>query len=131
MINEIGSTWYNAVLAKKYFAEVCKKSSEMLVLFLPNHMLIFSFQPNYAEIIHIPESKASLLIGYLSIASTLSRFLFGLVLNHPRVNRFYVLQVCKRCYHGDFKSSRKKKKSMCNELLELHVISLGSLSHWC
>ena len=58
-------------------------------------MLIFSFQPNYAEIIHIPESKASLLIGYLSIASTLSRVLFGLVLNHPRINRFYVLQVCK------------------------------------
>ena len=58
-------------------------------------MLIFSFQPNYAEIIHIPESKASLLIGYLSIASTLSRVLFGLVLNHPRINRFHVLQVCK------------------------------------
>ena len=94
MINEIGSTWYNAVLAKKYFAEVCKQSSEMLILF--NRITCwFFFQPNYAEIIHIPESKASLLIGYLSIASTLSRFLFGLVLNHPRINRFYVLQVCK------------------------------------
>ena len=32
-INEIGSTWYNAVLAKKYFAVVCKQSSEMLILF--------------------------------------------------------------------------------------------------
>ena len=55
----------------------------------------FFLQPNFAEILGVPESKASLLIGYLSIASTLSRVLFGLVLNHPRVNRFYVLQVCK------------------------------------
>ena len=46
----------------------------------------------------MPESKASLLIGYLSIASTLSRVLFSLVLNHPRVNRFYVLQVFKEMF---------------------------------
>ena len=55
----------------------------------------FFLQPNFAEILGVPESKASLLIGYLSIASTLSRVLFGLVLNHPRINRFHVLQVCK------------------------------------
>ena len=60
----------------------------------------FFLQPNFAEILGVPESKASLLIGYLSIASTLSRVLFGFVLNHPRVNRFYVLQVCKEiCNH--------------------------------
>ena len=58
----------------------------------------FFLQPNFAEILGVPESKASLLIGYLSIASTLSRVLFGLVLNHPRVNRFYVLQVCKEMF---------------------------------
>ena len=55
---------------------------------------LLPFQPNYSEILGVPESKASLLIGFLSIASTLSRVLFGLMLNHPRVNRFYVLQVC-------------------------------------
>ena len=79
-------------------------------------MLIFSFQPNYAEIIHIPESKASLLIGYLSIASTLSRVLFGLVLNHPRINRFHVLQVCKEILPWRlaylYCTSRKKEKSI-------------------
>ena len=58
----------------------------------------FFLQPNFAEILGVPESKASLLIGYLSIASTVSRVLFGLVLNHPRVNRFYVLQVCKEMF---------------------------------
>ena len=41
----------------------------------------------------MPGYESSLLIGYLSIASTVSRVLFGLVLNHPRMNRFYVLQV--------------------------------------
>ena len=55
---------------------------------------LLHLQPNYSEILGVPESKASLLIGFLSIASTLSRVLFGLMLNHPRVNRFYVLQVC-------------------------------------
>ena len=41
----------------------------------------------------IPSSEASLLVGYLSISSTVSRFVFGIVLYHPKINRFYVLQV--------------------------------------
>ena len=64
------------------------------------------FQPNYSEFLGVPESKASLLIGFLSIASTLSRFFFGLVLNHPRVNRFCVFQVCIEMFfffdYGDY-----------------------------
>ena len=107
----------------------------MLIHLIPNHISIFSFQTNYAEIIHVPESKASLLIGYLSIASTLSRVLFGLVLNHPRINRFYVLQVCTEML--PWRLHLAFKKNLCvnwvdlissiNKLLEL--ISLGSLTH--
>ncbi|XP_073247275.1 monocarboxylate transporter 10-like [Porites lutea] len=63
----------------------------MSLLFF-GYFVPFIHLPNFAEILGVPESKASLLIGYLSIASTLSRVLFGFVLNHPRVNRFYVLQ---------------------------------------
>lgn len=51
------------------------------------------FKPNHAKNLGVPGYQSSLLVGYLSVASTVSRVLFGLILNHPRVNRFYVLQV--------------------------------------
>ena len=56
--------------------------------------ITFFFKPNHAKNLGVPGYESALLIGYLSIASTVSRVLFGLVLNHPRINRFYVLQVC-------------------------------------
>ena len=57
-------------------------------------IIILFFKPNHAKNLGVPGYESALLIGYLSIASTVSRVLFGLVLNHPRINRFYVLQVC-------------------------------------
>ena len=59
-----------------------------------NLIIIIFFKPNHAKNLGVPGYESALLIGYLSIASTASRVLFGLVLNHPRINRFYVLQVC-------------------------------------
>ena len=59
-----------------------------------NLIIFFFFKPNHAKNLGVPGYESALLIGYLSIASTVSRVLFGLVLNHPRINRFYVLQVC-------------------------------------
>lgn len=47
---------------------------------------------NNARSLGVPGYQSSLLIGYLSIASTVSRVGFGLVLDHPRINRFYFLQ---------------------------------------
>lgn len=37
--------------------------------------------------------KATLLIGIMSIASTLGRLLFGRIADHPRVNRLYLYQI--------------------------------------
>lgn len=41
----------------------------------------------------ISPSKAALLIGFMSIASTISRFIFGKFLDHPRVNRLFMTQI--------------------------------------
>ena len=98
----------------------CVNSPPKCWSFLTESHVDFFFQPNYAEIIHIPESKASLLIGYLSIASTLSRFLFGLVLNHPRINRFYVLQVCKEMLLWRlYPVLAQKKRNLCVNWVDL------------
>ena len=98
----------------------CVNSPPKCWSFLTESHVDFFFQPNYAEIIHIPESKASLLIGYLSIASTLSRVLFGLVLNHPRINRFYVLQVCKEMLLWRlYPVLAQKKRNLCVNWVDL------------
>lgn len=65
----------------------------MSLLFV-GYFVPFIHLPNHARNLGVPGYESSLLIGYLSIASTVSRVLFGLVLNHPRMNRFYVLQLC-------------------------------------
>lgn len=65
----------------------------MSLLFI-GYFVPFIHLPNHARNLGVPGYQSSLLVGYLSIASTVSRVLFGLVLNHPRVNRFYVLQFC-------------------------------------
>lgn len=65
----------------------------MSLLFL-GYFVPFIHLPNHAKSLGVPGYQSSLLVGYLSVASTVSRVLFGLVLNHPRVNRFYVLQLC-------------------------------------
>ena len=56
-------------------------------------LFLFPLQPNHARTLGVSDTDSALLIGYLSIASTVSRLLFGLFLNHPKINRFYVLQV--------------------------------------
>ncbi|XP_073246825.1 monocarboxylate transporter 10-like [Porites lutea] len=65
----------------------------MSLLFV-GYFVPFIHLPNHAKNLGVPGYESALLIGYLSIASTVSRVLFGLVLNHPRINRFYVLQLC-------------------------------------
>ena len=41
----------------------------------------------------VPMSKASLLIGFMSVASTFGRLFFGRIADSHRVNRLYVYQV--------------------------------------
>ena len=41
----------------------------------------------------ISPSKAALLIGFMSIASTISRFVFGKFSDHQRVNRLFMTQI--------------------------------------
>ncbi|KAK2569119.1 Monocarboxylate transporter 10 [Acropora cervicornis] len=65
----------------------------MSLLFV-GYFVPFIHLPNHAENLGIPGHKASLLVGYLSISSTVARVIFGLVLDDPRINRFYVLQSC-------------------------------------
>ncbi|CAH3160523.1 unnamed protein product [Pocillopora meandrina] len=65
----------------------------MSLLFI-GYFVPFIHLPNHAKNLGVPGYQSSLLVGYLSVASTVSRVLFGLILNHPRVNRFYVLQLC-------------------------------------
>lgn len=65
----------------------------MSLLFM-GYFVPFIHLPNHAKNLGVPSYQSALLIGYLSISSTVSRVLFGLVLNHPRMNRYYVLQLC-------------------------------------
>lgn len=62
-------------------------------LFFIGYFIPFIHLPNHAMNLGIPSYEASLLVGYLSISSTVSRFVFGIVLYHPKINRFYVLQI--------------------------------------
>lgn len=45
------------------------------------------------EGIGISPSKAALLVGFMSIASTISRFVFGKFSDHPKVNRLFMTQM--------------------------------------
>lgn len=41
----------------------------------------------------ISSSKGAILIGFMSISSTISRIVFGRFSDHPRVNRLYMTQL--------------------------------------
>lgn len=56
-------------------------------------MILFYKQVNHVEGLGISPSKAALLIGFMSIASTVSRFVFGKFSDHPRVNRLFMTQL--------------------------------------
>ncbi|KAJ7384293.1 hypothetical protein OS493_022930 [Desmophyllum pertusum] len=50
------------------------------------------FEVSHVEGLGISPSKAALLIGFMSIASTISRIGFGKFSDHPRVNRLFMTQ---------------------------------------
>lgn len=49
-------------------------------------------QVRHCNDLEIPRHKAAVLVGYISIAQSVSRVCFGRVNDHPRVNRVYVFQ---------------------------------------
>ena len=50
-------------------------------------------QPTHASYLNIPESKASLLISFLSIGSLFGRLFFGHVSDYQWINRVYLYQI--------------------------------------
>lgn len=50
------------------------------------------FQPTHANYLNIPESKASFLIGFLSVGSLFGRLFFGHFSDYRWVNRLYLYQ---------------------------------------
>jgi len=83
----------------KFFADLSVWKMKPFVVWVVATSLMFIgyFVPfthlyNNAINLGVPGYQSSLLLGYLSIASTVSRVVFGLVLDHPRINRFYFLQ---------------------------------------
>ena len=48
---------------------------------------------SHAEGMGIQPSKAGLLVGFMSISSTISRLVLGKFSDHPKVNRLYMTQV--------------------------------------
>ena len=53
----------------------------------------FFMKVRHAEDLNVSSTKASLLIGYLSIASTFGRLLFGKIADFPGLNKFHIYQV--------------------------------------
>lgn len=49
-------------------------------------------QINHVEGLGVLPSRAAMLIGYMSIASTISRLVFGKFSDHPKVNRLHLTQ---------------------------------------
>ena len=56
-------------------------------------MIFFAKQVSHVEGLGISPSKAALLIGFTSIASTISRVIFGKFSDHPKVNRLFMTQL--------------------------------------
>lgn len=56
-------------------------------------MIFFAKQVSHVEGLGISPSKAALLIGFMSIASTISRVIFGKFSDHPKVNRLFMTQL--------------------------------------
>lgn len=57
-------------------------------------LMLFSIhvQPTHASYLNIPESKASFLIGFLSVGSLFGRLFFGHVSDYQWINRLYLYQ---------------------------------------
>ena len=68
-----------------------------LIMYIVAKRLKFCFSDFLKVSLAIEEGiepfKATLLIGIMSIASTLGRLLFGRIADHPRVNRLYLYQI--------------------------------------
>eukprot|EP00794_Sanderia_malayensis_P016581 gene16581-18267_t len=47
---------------------------------------------NFALELPLPLSKASSLLGYVSVASCIGKIVFGKIADHPKINRFYLIQ---------------------------------------
>lgn len=57
------------------------------------HCILLYKQVSHVEGLGISPSKAALLIGFMSIASIISRFGFGKFSDHPKVNRLFMTQM--------------------------------------
>ncbi len=78
---------------KKYSSvTILLNKKECYVTITGHSFLPFSFQVNFALDLSIPLSKASSLLGYISIASCIGRIILGKIADHPRVNRLYLVQ---------------------------------------
>ncbi|XP_032231462.2 monocarboxylate transporter 10 isoform X2 [Nematostella vectensis] len=63
-----------------------------VTLFMLGYFFPYVHMVSHVVSFGIPTSDAALLIGYMSISSTISRIIFGRFLDHPCVNRLYMTQ---------------------------------------
>ncbi|EDO35653.1 predicted protein, partial [Nematostella vectensis] len=63
-----------------------------VTLFMLGYFFPYVHMVSHVVSFGIPTSDAALLIGYMSISSTISRIIFGRFSDHPCVNRLYMTQ---------------------------------------
>lgn len=76
--------------ALKCFFKIANCSKENLTEMF--NIIFLDSQPTHATYHEIPQSKASFLIGFLSVGSLAGRLLFGHVSDYRCVNRMYLYQ---------------------------------------
>ena len=51
-------------------------------------------QVRHCQDLNISMKNGAILVGYLAIAQTIGKIVFGRIADHPRVNRIYLYQMC-------------------------------------
>lgn len=67
-------------------------SKNKICIFSFTSQFLISVQVSHVEGLGITSSRSSLLIGYMSISSTIGRLVFGKFSDHPKVDRLQMTQ---------------------------------------
>lgn len=57
-------------------------------------LLFVLSQVRHCQDLGISMENGAILVGYLAIAQTIGKIVFGRIADHPRVNRLYLYQMC-------------------------------------